>query len=240
MEDMQLRMRIAGTAVAALALFLSACGGDATETPAPGEQETVTQTTEPAEEATEDSTDETAGETPAEESDDDEAPVGFPFEEGPVDPPAFKALYEPAMSSVEFFTQTMEMEGTTSITYVENTSPDNPSAYSITEADGMKMETVVRDGKTWARIDEGEWEEMGEVGDDIGADALESEFSEVELVDAAQRQFRVVMDLAGQGQEALLTVDEQFRAAVLEMEIADRTAVTTFDYETRMEIPEVG
>lgn len=199
------------------------------ETTEPGDE-----TTEPGDEATEPG-DETGGEDPA-------PPAGdFPFEEGPVDVDEFTAMYTAAMEGVDHLLQTTEGAGADSVTFVDMSDPDNPRAYGTSEVEGTTIETVVADGVIWSREGEdGEWQQVGEMPSDEDLAGIQAEFESVELVDQAARQFSVEIPAMEGTQTALLTVDEQFRASVMEIEIMDQTVITSFDYETTMEIPEVG
>lgn len=239
---MKLQVRIAGSAVAALALFLSACGGDDGGTTPPPAEPTVTgaptETTDPGGETTEpgDETTEPGGEDPA-------PPAGdFPFEEGPVDVDEFNSMLQGAMEGVEHLLLTTEgIEGMESTTFVDMADPDNVRAYGTAEMEGSVIETVVQDGQLWTRTDEGEWQQVGEVpeGEDDLAN-LDVQYESVELIDQAARQFSVEIPVEEATQTALLTVDEQFRASSMEMEVMGQTMINTYDYETTLDIPEVG
>lgn len=241
---MQLKKKIVIAAVAAAALGLSACGGDATsepttaETTAAVEPTTADQTTAPAEETAPAETEETAPEEPAEPAGD------FPFEEGPVDSAEFVARYGAAMQGVEQMTITSTTPGSEpSVTQVDNSDPANPRSYAVIETMGQKMEIVTEGTTSWTRIDGGEWTES--TVPDLGTGAVTdgSNFAEVELVSKADRQLKVVIDMSSFGAgniEAQLWVDEQFRAAKTEMEMSGISTSTEYDYDSPVEIPAVS
>lgn len=237
-------VRLSKRTVVALALAagltLSACGDDATE-PTGGE------TT-----ATQAPTDVPTGvpeESPSDEISSYEPPTPtkeFEWKEGDVDPVEFEANYGQGMRGIEhvLITTDLGVEGESSSVYVDNTDPEAPMVHDNRESGGFTIETVVRDGEIWSRMDEGEWERSGEYESyDIGTD-LVPQASKVTLVDAEKREFELVLAEGEEGAPepvpATLVVDEDFRGQTLTMDLSGETVTTTYDYETQQEIPEVG
>lgn len=231
---------------AVLALGLSACSdGSSDVEPTPDPATTVATEEAPVEETpTEEAPVEETPAEPEEPAEPAEPAGDFPFEEGPVDVDEFTARYAEAMEGVQYATVTTESpEAGSQVVQVDNTDPANPRSYSVSQMDGQEMEMIIEGTTSWTRIDGGEWTEgqVPEGANDIVAQ-MAGAFESIELVNAADRQFLVTIPLGGvegEPMEAMLWVDEQFRAERMEIELMGTTSVSTYDFDTPAEIPTV-
>lgn len=229
--------RLATTAVAVFAVTVSACG-------APEEGPTSAEESSQSE-APSASASPSAEETPsasASASETSSPTAELPFEEGPVDPAEFGALYAEAYEDVDhvMWVLTAPM-GETMTFYVERDGDTDAVAYSTIEADGKLNERVMRDGTMWVREDGGEWEDI--TGDSEIPDTFDTltvpTFTDVELVSKAQREFYVTIENTdAEPYEATLTIDEDFRPITMISEFEDLRSTTEYDFESTLEIPE--
>ncbi|MDO5677258.1 MAG: hypothetical protein Q4G35_07090 [Propionibacteriaceae bacterium] len=255
-------MKMRNTVIAALAvaaLGLSACGGDAT--PAPGNTSPATtpaaapaESTQPAAPA------ETTEPAPAEETTEAApaeapAPADFPFEEGPVDLSQFIERYTAAQTSIKTSksvqTSTASLS-TPMVTYTDASDPNNIRSYSVIEGEGPKIETVGVGDEAYMRTDGGAWEKQ-DLPDIPGmgmsqAEGIAKAIAEVELVNKADRQFKVMLDLGaalgGEAGEAkiptMMWLDEQFRLIKQEVEMMGVTSTTEYsNFDEPVDIPAV-
>ena len=238
---MLIRRVLLASLAAALPLGMAACGNGGEEL-----SRTPSVSTDPA---PSESPTSIPSELPTEEPSTYEPPEpssSFDWQEGPVDVNEFTAHYGQAMRVVPHVLVTQQVEGDeqSRTIYIDNQDPTQRSSYEVMESGGFKIETVMRDGTIWTRTDEGEWENSGEY-QPYGIDVdLVPELESVELTDAEQRIFTIMLAEGIEGSpepvEATLQVDEHFRGVRMEIDLSGLASEISYDYETQLEIPEVG
>lgn len=209
--------------IAAAALGLSACGGnagDTTTTPAPTTSAAVSESSPAAspdttastpETATTEATTETSPTAEPTEESSAPAPSGdLPFPEGKVDVAAFADFVGPAMQSVKTMKQTASnpVSGEPQVTLTDMSDRSNVRTYNVSQVGDTKIEVVSEGAKIYTRTGGGEWKEekldpalqeqmQQQSGQAIhSAEAMKKMYSSVELVSAAEKKFNVVIDFA--------------------------------------------
>lgn len=256
MQNKLKNFALATLAVGALAL--SACGGaddpvdagtdapttvaaqPATDEPTQAEPTDAATTEAPVEEAPEATPEDTPETT-------EDAPDGSA---GGAEDELVRNMAE-GMKGVETIKTTTEGSTGTSVVYTDLRDPANLVSYQVTEAGGTKMEVVADSEKSATRVGDGEWmiqphsPETKKMIEDAAAqfdpDKMRQVYQSVELVDAAERQYKV--SLTGFGSESIdmnMWLDEHHRPIKQEFTIGDIAQTSTIEYNVPVDIPTVG